>query len=93
MSSEKNLNPSKLKKGKKGEKNILLTFFKIIAVVVIFILQLLFMAFMYTTTKGIYVYARYAFEIIKIIQYVTYYINMIAQHTKYHGYCLYLYFQ
>lgn len=67
MSSEKNLNPSKLKKGKKGEKNILLTFFKIIAVVVIFILQLLFMAFMYTTTKGIYLYARYAFEIIKII--------------------------
>ena len=67
MSSEKNLKPSKLKKGKKGEKNILLTCFKIVAVSVIFVLQIVFMAFMYTTTKGIYIYARYVFEALKVI--------------------------
>lgn len=67
MSSEKNLKPSKLKKGKKGEKNILLTIFKIVAVVVVFLIQILFMLFMYTTTRGIYVYARYVFEVLKIV--------------------------
>lgn len=66
MSSKKNLTPSKLKKGKKGEKNLLLTIFKIVAVTLVFILQILYLVFMYTATKSIYVYAKYVFEVLKI---------------------------
>ncbi len=67
MSSDKNLNPSKEKAGKKGEKNPLLTIFKIIAVVVIFVIEISFMVLMYTTTRGIYNYARIIFDILKIV--------------------------
>lgn len=67
MSSEKNLKASKTKKGKKGEKNIILTFVKVILVILVFILQVTFMVAMYSTTKVIYTYARYVFELFKII--------------------------
>ncbi len=67
MSSKKNLEASKLKKGKKGEKNILLTVFKLVAVIVILAVQIFFMLAMYTTTRGIYIYARYIFEFLKIV--------------------------
>ena len=67
MSSNKNLRALKLKKGKNGEKSILLTVIKITAILTILIFQIMFMAFMYTTTKGIYVYARYLFEFLKVV--------------------------
>lgn len=67
MSSDKNLKALKLKKGKNGEKNIILTVIKIVAVLAILSVQLFFMIAMYTTTKGIYVYARYLFDFFKIV--------------------------
>ena len=66
MSSEKNLMPSKEKKGKKGEKNILLTVIKSIAVVLALLLDIFIMFCIYTTMRGVYTYARLAFDTLKI---------------------------
>ena len=67
MGSDKNLEASKTKKGKKGEKNILLTVIKIVAVLVILGIQIALMILLYSTTRTIYTYARFIFEILKII--------------------------
>ena len=63
---------SKLKEHKKNqklksEKNILVTIFKIVSVLVIFGVEIAILVFLYTTTKGIYMYAKAVFEIIKLL--------------------------
>ena len=52
---------------KKGEKNLLVTVFKIVAVVALFCIQVFVMLALYSTGKSIYNYARFAFEIIKVV--------------------------
>lgn len=52
---------------KKGEKNIFVTIFKIVALVIVFIIQIVIMIGLYTTARGIYTYARLIFDIFKII--------------------------
>lgn len=52
---------------KKGEKNLLVTVFKIVAVVVLFGIQVFVMLALYSTGKSIYNYARFVFEIIKVV--------------------------
>lgn len=51
----------------KGEKKLVLTIFKIISVLILIVVQVLFMSLVYSTAHGIYNYASYAFEIIKLI--------------------------
>ncbi|MEG1344978.1 MAG: cardiolipin synthase [Clostridia bacterium] len=66
LENKKNENRKKIKK-QKGEKNIIITLFKVTFVVLIFLLQIFIMGALYTTAIGIYKYAKYVFEIIKII--------------------------
>ena len=58
-------NMPKLKK--KGEKNIFVTIFKIVALIIVFVLQIAIMLALYTTAKGLYTYARLIFDIFKIV--------------------------
>lgn len=58
-------NMPKLKK--KGEKNIFVTIFKIVALIIVFVLQVAIMLALYTTAKGLYTYARLIFDIFKIV--------------------------
>lgn len=51
----------------KGEKKLILTIFKIIAVIVLVAIQIFFMTLVYTTAQGIYKYASFVFDIIKLI--------------------------
>lgn len=67
MSSEKNLTALKNKKSKKGEKNRVLTLVKILLVLILLGVQVAFIVAMYSTTKVIYTYARYIFELLKIV--------------------------
>ena len=55
---------------KKGEKNAIVTLFKIVAVILLFVLQIGIMLLLYSTTRTIYNYARYIFEVIRIISVV-----------------------
>lgn len=58
---------SMIKKGKKkGEKKLFFTCLKITSVVLLIVIQLALMALLYTTGRGIYTYARVAYDIIKI---------------------------
>lgn len=50
----------------KSEKNILVTIFKIVSVLIILGVEIAVLIFLYTTTKGIYMYAKVVFEIIKL---------------------------
>lgn len=52
---------------KKGEKSIAITIFKVIAVILFFAVQVIIMFLLYGTTRTIYNYARFIFDIIKII--------------------------
>lgn len=52
---------------KNGEKKVIVTIFKIAAVVMLFTIQVLIMLLLYSTTITIYNYARFLFDIIKII--------------------------
>ena len=57
----------KIPKSKRGEKNIFVTIFKIISVVLLLALQIGIMLLLYTTARGVYVYARLIFDVIKIV--------------------------
>ncbi|MDD3304236.1 MAG: cardiolipin synthase [Clostridia bacterium] len=52
---------------KKGEKNIFVTIFKLVAIVVVLIIQIVIMLALYTTAQGLYTYARIVFDIAKIV--------------------------
>lgn len=52
---------------KKGEKKLAVTIFKIIAFVILLVIQIVIMLALYTTARGIYSYAKFIFDILKII--------------------------
>ncbi|MEG2348805.1 MAG: cardiolipin synthase [Clostridia bacterium] len=50
----------------KGEKKILLTVFKLLAVIVLLVVQISFMLLIYSTANGLYKYASFVFDILKL---------------------------
>ncbi len=67
MASKKNLSELKKNKNKKGEKNIFVTFLKVILVAIFCFIEIAIVVFLYSATRNIYVYAHIAFEFIKLI--------------------------
>ncbi len=51
----------------KGEKNFFITLLKTLVVAIIFLIQVILVFVLYTTARGIYIYARVIYEIIKIV--------------------------